>query len=479
VRPFLEKDLVGAMSRYLHQGVRAAEYVRRFGEGGKDLKEMLAMKGDEWVNPETERRESRPDHGAIAGEIVASLKEKGVTGKEADEILARHMEDIKNSVEAHEGSLGRDISPTWRKASSLAMAYQNLRLLPLSLFAAFGDTIGIAGRFGEGGGKLAFQAFLQGLKDVYARWKTAASDMPADRQKTVWEDIAEMIGAVDSHMFLEQLGKAHTSEFMTDLARRTNRALFMANGLTAWDRSMRVSGTKAAVLFLQHHASLPDKQHSKRWLAELGLAPKDIPLDADGKLITDRHVLAAAKGIDLDKATAEMDRVHTALVRWVEGAVLTPNAGQRPTWASDPHYAVLFHLKQFTYSFQDTILRRAFNEASHGNMNPIGALAAAVPTMVAADMVKGLVVGGGSFPAYMKAWDAGDWIQHGIQRAGHLGVAQFGVDAMSDPTSLLGPTVDQATDFIWKPTEVLGNIHNAIPGVRMIRDVPDFVRVTG
>lgn len=58
-------------------------------------------------------------------------------------------------------------------------------------------------------------------------------------------------------------------------------------------------------------------------------------------------------------------------------------------------------------------------------------------------------------------------------------MAQFGVDAMSDPTSLLGPTVDQATDFIWKPTEVLGNIHNAIPGVRMIRDVPDFVRVTG
>lgn len=474
VKPFLEKDLVGAMSRYLHQGIRAAEFARRFGEGGKDLKEMLAMKGDEWVNPDTDRKESRPAHGKIAAEIEDAIKAKGVKGKEAEQMLARHMEDIKNAVAAQEGSLGNDISPTFRKWSSAAMAYQNLRLLPMSLFAAFGDVMGLAAR--GAGGKATFEAFAQGLKDVYLRWKDAASDVPEARAKSVWEGIAEMIGAVDSHMFLEQMGKAHTSEFMTDFARRTNRALFMVNGLTAWDRSMRVSATKAAVLFLQDHAGLPDKQHSKRWLAELGLAASDIPLDAGGKLITDRHVLAATKGIPLEQATAQMERVHYALTRWVEGAVLTPNAGQRPSWASDPHYAVLFHLKQFTYSFHHTILKRAFNEASSGNMNPIGALAAAVPTMIAADMVKGVVVGGGSLPAYMKAWDAGDWIQHGAARAGLGGVGQFGIDALRDPLSVLGPTVDQAGKFILHPTEILGNIHDAIPGARMIKGLPDLAR---
>ena len=193
VKPFLEKDLVGAMSRYLHQGIRAAEYERRFGAGGSKLKEMLAMKGDEWINPETDRRESRPGHGAIADEIVASLKAKGITGADADKVLARHMEDIKKSVMAHEGSLGKEITPTFRKFSSAAMAYQNLRLLPLSLFAAFGDSVGIAARYGDGGGKLAVQAFTQGLRDVYARWKAAASDMPAARTQNVWEDIAEAI----------------------------------------------------------------------------------------------------------------------------------------------------------------------------------------------------------------------------------------------------------------------------------------------
>lgn len=477
VEPFLDKDVVSAMTRYLHQGIRAVEFSRRFGERGKFLRPLLVMKGDPVFNSETGKVEPAETHGRIASEMYESLKKAGTTGKEADLIVARHMDDVRKAVAAHEGSLGHTISPTWRKFSSAAMAYQNLRLLPLSLLVAFGDTIGIAARFGEGGGKLAFQAFTQGLRDVYARWKDAASDMPAERQKTVWENIAEMVGAVDSHMFLEQMGNAAASEFTTDWARKANRALFMANGLTAWDRSMRISATKAAVLFLQHHASLPDKQHSARWLKELGLKVEDIPLDADGKLIYDRHVLAAEKGISLEDATKQAEKVHYAITRWVEGAVLTPTAGQRPTWASDPHYAVLFHLKQFTYSFHHTILKRAFNEAGHGNMAPIGALMMAVPTMVAADLVKGVVVGGGSLPAYMQQWDLGDHMMHGFNRAGLGGIGQFGIDGLRDPFSVLGPTAQQASEFILNPLDIGHNLHNAVPGARYIKGLPDLARV--
>ena len=477
VEPFLEKDVVGAMSRYLHQGIRAVEFSRRFGEHGKFLRPLLIMKGDPALNPETGKVEPSPTHGRIASEMYESLKKAGTKGAEADAIVARHMDDVRKAVAAHEGSLGHTIGPTWRKFSSAAMAYQNLRLLPLSLFAAFGDTIGIAARYGDGGGKMAFQAFTQGLRDVYARWKDAASDFPAERTKTMWENIAEMVGAVDSHMFLEQMGKAHTSEFTTDWARKANRALFMANGLTAWDRSMRVSATKAAVLFLQHHAAEPDKTHSTRWLKELGLKASDIPLDADGNLIYDRHVLAAEKKLSLEEATKRAEKIHFAITRWVEGAVLTPTAGQRPTWASDPHYAVLFHLKQFTYSFHHTILKRAYTEAGHGNMSPLGALMAAVPTMVAADLVKGVLLGGGSLPAYMQPWDLGDHMLHGVSRAGLGGIGQFGIDGLRDPTSLLGPTAQQASDFILNPLDLGHNLHNAVPGLRMIKGLPDLARV--
>jgi hypothetical protein len=481
VEPFLEKDLVGAMSRYLHQGVRAAEFARRFGNGGEKLKDMLYGRYDMKTTPGGKPvRVYVPS--TIETELRAEAKKQNIVGKAADEWVARRMEDIRNSVGAHEGSLGSDVSPAWRKFSSIAMAYQNVRLLPLSLFAAFGDTLGIAAR--GGGAGAAFDAFVQGIKDVYARWKDAASDMPAERQKSVWDDIAEMVGAVDSHMFLEQLGKAHTSEFMTDFARKTNRALFMANGLTAWDRSMRVSATKAAVLFIQNHAKLPDAKHSARWLKELGLEPKDVPLDADGKLIVDRHVLAATRYGDdmtseekaavLKEATAQTEKLHTAIVRWVEGAVLTPNAAQRPTWSSDPHYAVLFHLKQFTYSFHHTILKRAYVEAGYGNMTPVAALAAAVPTMIVSDLVKGLVLGGGSLPNYMKTWTLGDHLLHGVNRAGLGGVAALGVEALQNPASLLGPTVEQVTKAVLNPSELGSSIHNAIPGVRYIKDLPDL-----
>jgi hypothetical protein len=483
VKPFLEKDLIGAMSRYLHQGIRAAEYTRRFGNGGMKLRAMVANKGEMFLREDDEGRmvEDRTG-GSIYHELVAAAKEKKIEGVEAEKWVARRMEDIKNSVAAHEGSLGSaSITPMVRKFSSAAMAYQNLRLLPFSLFAAFADPLSLAAR--GPGVKAGFDAFTQGLKDVWARWKDAASDMPAERQRSVWDDMAETAGVVDSHMFLEQIGKAHTSEFMTDFARKSNRALFMANGLTAWDRSMRVTATKYAALFLQDHKGLPDK-NSARWLKELGLEPQDIPLDANGKLIFDRNVLAAsrlkegmsdeAKSKVLADATQEIEKVHYAITRWVEGAVLTPNAAQRPTWGSDPRWAVLFHLKQFTYSFQDTVLRRAFAEASQGNMNPIGALAASVPTMMVSDILKGFVMGGGSLPPYMKTWGLGDHLMHGVSRAGLGGVGQFGIDALRDPVSLAGPTVEQFTKVVFNPGELGKNLVDAIPGARFLGPVKDL-----
>lgn len=485
VAPFLENDHIGTMTRYLHQGVRAAEFARKFGNGGERLKAIIAMPGEKFQGVSDSGEEKTVETGgSLYHALQAEAKKRDLAGKTADEWVARRMEDARNAVAAHEGSLGSDISDTWRRASSALMTYQNLRLLPMALFAAFGDTLGIASR--GAGMKAAGDAFVQGLKDVYARWKDAASDTPAERKagtrgtstdRDFWEHIAAMVGAVDSHMFLEQMGKAHTSEFMTDLARKANRALFMANGLTAWDRSMRVSATKTAVLFLERHAGLPE-EHSRRWLAELGVNKAALPLDADGKLIVDRHVLAATrtpadatqeeKAAILEQATQDVQRVHRAITRWVEGAIMSPNAAQRPSWSSDPHWAVLFHLKQFTYSFHHTILKRAFNEAQHGNMNPIGALAAAVPTMLVADITKSLILHGGSLPDYQQSWTLGDHVMKAVVRSGAGGVGQFGIDALRDPLQLLGPTVDQAASAALHPTEAGRNLKDAVPLVRMM-----------
>lgn len=489
VEPFLEKDLVGAMSRYLSQGVKAAEFAHRFGPSGQQLSRNMVKKGDMELDPKTGEFVEREEYGPIEAEMYRALEKKGYDEKAAKPMVDRRIANLRNAAAAMEGSLGGDISPGLRSFSSAVMVYQNLRLLPLSLFAAVGDIAGIAARADRHGWGQAYEAFLTGMKGVFARWKDAMSDMPGQRVTGEWENIAEAVGAVDSHMFLEQVGKAHTSEFMTDMSRNLNRKLFVANGLTAWDRSMRVAATKFAFMFIQRQKDLPDKQHSARWLAELGLKPAQIYTDTEGKVIWDRHVLAQQritadmseqeKSDVLEKATEDVERIHDAVVRYVEGAVLSPNAALRPSRASDPHYAIFYHLKQFTFAMQNVILKRAFNEAAHGNMNPIGALAGVVPTMIASDVVKGLVQGGGSLPDYMKAWTVGDWVMHGASRGGLAGVGQFGVDALQNPLSLLGPTVEQAANVVLNPSEIGKNVVDAIPGVRFLGPAKELGKAVG
>ena len=103
------------------------------------------------------------------------------------------------------------------------------------------------------------------------------------------------------------------------------------------------------------------------------------------------------------------------------------------------------------YSFHQTILKRAVKEMNHGNLAPMGAFVWYIPTMIAADITKGLIQGGGELPAYMKGMDLGDHIMRATQRAGVLGIGQIGVDAGEDMFSLAGPGVEQMIDAMRDP----------------------------
>lgn len=431
--PFLEKNLVATLSRYFHQGVRAAEYNERFGENGELLEARLR-------------------------EIMGELNELSVKKMQRKEFkddaarakwVNRQYRDISEAVGAMEGTLGKDISPAWRKANSWMTVYQNVRLLPLSLFASFVDPLGMVARGATM--KEAYDSFLRGMKEVFANWGDMFREEPKERQADKWEKLAEHIGAVDAALFAHHVSDEYSSVYMERGAKKINDTLFKLNGMEAWNRGMRVAGVKNAVAFIERHAAGADKIHSARWLKELGLDPSNIPLDDDGQLITDKNVLMAVKGVGKSQAEREIDAIHYAINRWVEGAILTPNAAQRPAWGSDPHYSMFFHLKQFSYSFHQTILKRAVKEMNHGNLAPLGAFVWYIPTMIATDVVKGLVQGGGELPAYMKGYDLGDWVMHGVQRAGVLGAGQIGVDAAEDVFSLAGPGVEQAIDALRAP----------------------------
>ncbi|HOY80093.1 MAG TPA: hypothetical protein PLN33_19935 [Hyphomonadaceae bacterium] len=90
------------------------------------------------------------------------------------------------------------------------------------------------------------------------------------------------------------------------------------------------------------------------------------------------------------------------------------------------------------------------HEYQNGNYTPAMALMSYVPMMIAADMAKGLIQGGGEEPEWKQNWGVGDYVAAGVERAGLLGVGQFGVDMLRDAVrggtgvgALAGPTVEQ------------------------------------
>lgn len=428
---FLQDSLVGTLSNYFHQGARNAEYTQRFGAKGEVLNARLNSIGNELRKHAAEE--------LAAGRFADK--------KQADAWADRQLQLVQDSVGAIEGSLGKDTAHGWRKATSWLTAYQNLRLLPLTLFASFVDPLGMVARGATM--REAYDSFLRGMREVFTQWGDMFRDQPKQRQLDRWEKLAEDIGAVDAVMLSHHVAEEYSSGYMAPGAKKVNDWLFRLNGMEAWNRGMRVGATKAATRFIVQHATRPEF-HSERWLKELGLTKDDVHLDADGELVLSPKALEAA-GMPKDQAREAAVKLRNAVNRWVEGAVLTPNAAQRPAWASDPRWSFMFHLKQFSYSFHQTLLKRAVKEMNYGNLAPMGAFAWYVPAMMASDITKGLIQGGGSLPTHMQGWTLGDHVMHGIERAGFLGIGAVGVDASQDIWSLGGPAIEQVIDAMVDP----------------------------
>lgn len=251
---------------------------------------------------------------------------------------------------------------------------------------------------------------------------------------------------------------------MIHAAQKINTAFFKYNMMEGLNRSFRVGASEAAMKFIARHASGQHSVHSARWMKELGLRAGDVVMMPAGRM-----ALTEADGLTAEQSM----RVRFAINMWVDGAVLRPDSADKPIWMNDPHYALIAHFKQFVYSFQKVILARVAHEVRQGNYTPVMALAAYVPVMIASDFTKGLIQGGGEQPEWKKGWDMSDYLSHGVQRAGLLGVGQFGWDVKEDMEqgnsglgALAGPTVEQ---FI-KGLEVMGG--NREFGPMLLKSMP-------
>lgn len=398
---------------------------------------------------------------SIKVEDVAKVRE-GVDKIHADAVAK--LEPVTKAIMAMEGTLGREIDPTLRHVMSGVTTFQNFRLLPLALFASINDVVGMVARGGTM--KDSFQAFTRGIKEVGLMWKGEYSQDELAK-------LAERLGTVGGGNYLDAMGQTYSSQFMYGKLRRWNDALFKWNGLEAWNRAARIQATGVAIEFIKRHVEKPN-EHSKRYLEEL------FGKDYDTSLIM--------KDGELDYSN---DRVREAVLTWVNGAVLRPNASHRPIYASDPHYMLFYHLKQFAYSFHKVILRRAWIEAKAGNYTPAAALFTGyVPVSIAADVVKETLIMGDDDPWWTKGGLTA-YLEHGVARANLGGVPQMWLGDIADPvmafkdpgryvgglSNVAGPAPDQLLDLISVPfledKTLVKEAAGGVPGGVLIRRYVD------
>lgn len=452
---FMEKDITKIISTYVGQVTKRGEYSRRFGADGEVLQtamdsaldwEIDAIMKDKYeVEGALEKaKAAAAGYNAIAKknktpettwqEELGKLAGDGVDGQDIINDAVQSLEPARRAIMAMEGTLGHDISVLARKASAYTIVYQNVRLLGYALFANLIDPLGMMVRGAEF--KDAYSAFKRGMRDVTREWGDLTGIRKAkdsDRDDAV--RVAEMIGTVDSSGFMSQMGTIYSSQYLPEWAKNANDTFFRWNGLEAFNKSMRVGATQAAISFIKRHYENPN-EHSERYFEELGLTRDDVQLGPDGAL------------------NVENRQVQQAVMRWVDGAILRPNAAIRPTMSSDPHYAVFYHLKQFMYAMHAVILKRVQVEIKNGNTDPLILLMAGyVPMMLAADSAKGLIQEAtGNGQPYWQHDSLGGVVAHGVERAGLLGVGQLLTDTVNyGPLGLLGPTVEQAADLVTQP----------------------------
>ena len=398
--PFMRKNLYEIMNSYTTQAARRAEWSRRLGDNSSRLDMLMVQAANQGATP-------------------------------------KQLDAAKAYVRAVDGTLGDTINPTERRLFGNIIVYQNIRLLPLAIFSSVVDPVGIMVR----GGTVtdALKTFRRGVTETVKNFKKTATDDEMTR-------LAATLGTIDDATLVHTLGASYSQGMVGDTARRINDKFFRFNLMEQFNTSMRVGATEAALGFLARHADGTASPHSKRWLAELGLTSDDVQLDADG-----RPKLTEADGLSPEAS----GKMKMAVNRWVDGAVLRPDAADKPIWMSDPHWVLISHLKQFVFSFHETIIKRVLHEAGAGNYTPAMALVSYVPVMIAADMMKGLIQGGGEEPSWKKNWTTGDYVWSGIERGGLLGTGQFAADAISDIReggtgigALSGPTIEQVTDAV-------------------------------
>ena len=425
------------MMTYIRQGVKRAEYARRFGSRSEKLQQFL--------------QEARAEGASDAQMDMAHKYIDAMTGS-IGEATTRRIYDVLGLPQRR----GEVINPHFRTFSSIAMVVQNLAVLPLATLTSLVDPVGIAVRSQDLNATMA--ALRAGATEIAQEIRNLVGN-DGQAQRSELRQLAEGMGTIEDHMTNEALEWEYGSTYLTPRLKAANEFFFNAIGLTQWTRVTRLMALAGGKEFIKRHIKRPN-QNSERFLRQLDLDPADVRFTKSGDIRILTRMEREGRNQEGDALTlspeelARDDRVRNALNRFVDEAILRPNAAQRPIWGSDPNYSLIIHLKSFMFSFHDRILRRAISEAGLGNIVPVLLLSAFVPAMLFADILRDMIRYGLGGNPRKANWGLDDHIWSASQRSGLNGIGQLLIDAKQDVQfgglgyeSLIGPTADGITDL--------------------------------
>ena len=392
-------------------------------------------------------------------------------GAKLDSLPAEKRAQVEKILKAYLGYQDTAMSPLWRTVNSWGQFIQFITILPFAAIASLPDLAGPIINAKELGG------LSSGFKELIATF--------TNREEAI--QFARDVGVNSSETVANAWVTQAEQDYMDPAVRSMSDTFFRYIGLDWFTKFSREFAARMGNTFILRHSerALGGNELSARYLSDLGLTAKEVQT-------------WYSSGQEFNNETGR--KVQNALQRFVESSVMRPNAAERPVWASDPHFALIWQLKSYFYAYWKTIMGGVLREGRQRNKELKGkeqGMAVGSLLMLTAVATMPLAMLGGEAREYAKyglAWllpgidpkeqyfrsermDWGEYMFEITDRSGFLGpfsmlqMANNKADWGGSPfSSLLGPTaetIDLAMRNGWNVGKTVGD--RLVPGYSILR----------
>ena len=302
------------------------------------MRETLAEDGESLIHPPAVAVRTY-----VANSIKRSEYEKRGGAERVQRLVKLLPEDQKDhAIDAINAIIGRvpnNMSTTMKTINSWGLTANIITLLAFTVLASLPDLAGPvikSKEFGTGVGN---------LRNVIGSYFKEGGYKEGQK-------FARQVGVIGIEAINTMYVNAAELDFMTPKAKKTSEMFFKYTGLEWFTQFTRIFAAGMGKTFLLDHAkrAKAGDVESKRYLKQMNTSAE--------------QVLAWEKN-NYSFAGQGGKNVQLAIGRFVDESIVRPNAAERPIWASDPRFALIWQLKSFFYAYGKNIIGGVMREANN------------------------------------------------------------------------------------------------------------------